>query len=293
MTRDKEYDITTGEPGSKILWFTVNHNGEAETVRIYLRPRPNLKKSQLEYDFSTLAIKGKASRGNLVTKNPVARIQIKSKGVSTIGGKDIWYDADIQKLNDEQRGLYLGEFGAEDKVLAVFRDGTYYTTSFDVSNRYQGDVLRIEKLEPDKTFTALYYDGSAKCFYVKRFSFPLSDNTLVSFISDAPKSYLVELTDEKHPQFEVTFGGKYAHRDPERVDAEEYIAKKGIAAKGKKCHQYDLEAVRFVEPLHKDEDDIPQEEPADIIAAIEENVNDIPDTDRIPDIGDLEEPTLF
>ena len=101
------------------------------------------------------------------------------------------------------------------------------------------------------------------------------------------------LTDEKHPQFEVTFGGKYAHRDPERVDAEEYIAKKGIAAKGKKCHQYDLEAVRFVEPLHKDEDDIPQEEPADIIAAIEENVNDIPDTDRIPDIGDLEEPTLF
>ena len=293
VTRDKEYDITTGEPGSKILWFTVNHNGEAETVRIYLRPRPNLKKSQLEYDFSTLAIKGKASRGNLVTKNPVARIQIKSKGVSTIGGKDIWYDADIQKLNDEQRGLYLGEFGAEDKVLAVFRDGTYYTTSFDVSNRYQGDVLRIEKLEPDKTFTALYYDGSAKCFYVKRFSFPLSDNTLVSFISDAPKSYLVELTDEKHPQFEVTFGGKYAHRDPERVDAEEYIAKKGIAAKGKKCHQYDLEAVRFVEPLHKDEDDIPQEEPADIIAAIEENVNDIPDTDRIPDIGDLEEPTLF
>jgi Type IIA topoisomerase (DNA gyrase/topo II, topoisomerase IV), A subunit len=155
VTRDKEYDITTGEPGSKVLWFSANHNGEAETVRINLRPRPKLKKTQLEYDFSTLAIKGKASRGNLVSKNPIARIQLKSKGVSTIGGKDIWYDADIQKLNDDQRGVYLGEFGAEDKVLAVFKDGTYYTTSFDVSNRYQGEVIRIEKLDTNKTFTAL------------------------------------------------------------------------------------------------------------------------------------------
>ncbi|MGN1215224.1 MAG: DNA gyrase/topoisomerase IV subunit A [Candidatus Cryptobacteroides sp.] len=293
VTRDKEYDITTGEPGSKILWFTVNHNGEAETVRIYLRPRPSLKKTQLEYDFSTLAIKGKASRGNLVTKNPVARIQIKSKGVSTIGGKDIWYDADIQKLNDEQRGMYLGEFGPEDKVLAVFRDGTYYTTSFDVSNRYQGDVLRIEKLDPDKTFTALYYDGTAKCFYVKRFCFPLSDNTPVSFIAEGSRSYLVELSDDRHPQFEVTFGGKYAHRDPEQVDAEEYIAKKGIAAKGKKCHQYELKSVRFIEPLQKSGDDAPQEEPADIIAEIEESSTSMPDLNDIPDIGNLEEPTLF
>ena len=188
VTRDKDYDITTGAPGSKILWFSVNHNGEAEAVRIYLRPRPKLKKTQLEYDFSTLAIKGKVSRGNLVSKNPISRIQLKSKGVSTIGGKDIWYDADIQKLNDEQRGLYLGEFGPEDKVLAIFKDGTFYTTSFDVSNRYQGQVLRIEKFDPDKTFTALYYDATAKSFYVKRFSFVLSDNTPQSFIAPGAKS---------------------------------------------------------------------------------------------------------
>ena len=159
VTRDKDYDITTGEEGSKILWFTVNHNGEAESVRIYLRPRPKLKKTQFEYDFSTLAIKGKASRGNLVSKNPIARIQLKSKGVSTIGGKDIWYDADIQKLNDEQRGQYLGEFGPEDKVLAIFKDGTFYTTSFDVSNRYQGEVIKVEKFDPNKTYTALYRCG--------------------------------------------------------------------------------------------------------------------------------------
>lgn len=144
VTRDKEYDITTGEPSSKILWFSANHNGEAESVKIYLRPRPKLKKNIMEYDFSTLAIKGKTSRGNLVSKNPIQRIVLKSKGVSTISGKDIWYDADIQKLNDDGRGLYLGQFNTDDKVLAIFKNGSYYTTSFDLVNRYQGEVLRIE-----------------------------------------------------------------------------------------------------------------------------------------------------
>lgn len=315
VTRDKDYDITTGEEGSKILWFTVNHNGEAESVRIYLRPRPKLKKTQFEYDFSTLAIKGKASRGNLVSKNPIARIQLKSKGVSTIGGKDIWYDADIQKLNDEQRGQYLGEFGPEDKVLAIFKDGTFYTTSFDVSNRYQGEVIKVEKFDPNKTYTALYYDGAAKAFYVKRFSFVLSDNTPLSFIAPGTKSYLVALSEDRHPQFQVIFGGKYEHRDPENIDAEEYIAKKGYAAKGKKCHQYDLKEVKFIEPLHKPEDDI-EDEPLDIIDDVEQTdepqgvtsteatgvVNDGGQTGSaaallgsgdIPDIGDIDEPTLF
>lgn len=313
VTRDKDYDITTGEEGSKILWFTVNHNGEAESVRIYLRPRPKLKKTQFEYDFSTLAIKGKASRGNLVSKNPIARIQLKSKGVSTIGGKDIWYDADIQKLNDEQRGQYLGEFGPEDKVLAIFKDGTFYTTSFDVSNRYQGEVIKVEKFDPNKTYTALYYDAAAKAFYVKRFSFVLSDNTPLSFIAPGSKSYLVALSEDKHPQFQVIFGGKYEHRDPENIDAEEYIAKKGYAAKGKKCHQYDLKEVKFIEPLHKPEDDI-EDEPLDIIDDVESdepqgdsnevsgattdggqtgNAADLLDSGDIPDVGDIDEPTLF
>lgn len=312
VTRDKDYDITTGEEGSKILWFTVNHNGEAESVRIYLRPRPKLKKTQFEYDFSTLAIKGKASRGNLVSKNPIARIQLKSKGVSTIGGKDIWYDADIQKLNDEQRGQYLGEFGPEDKVLAIFKDGTFYTTSFDVSNRYQGEVIKIEKFDPNKTYTALYYDAAAKAFYIKRFSFVLSDNTPLSFIAPGMKSYLVALSEDKHPQFQAIFGGKYEHRDPENIDAEEYIAKKGYAAKGKKCHQYDLKEVKFIEPLHKPEDDI-EDEPLDIIDDVESDepqgdsnevsgattdggqtsAADLLDSGDIPDVGDIDEPTLF
>ena len=256
ITRDKEYDITQGTPGSKILWFTVNGNGEAETVKIYLRPRPKLKKLVDEYDFAKLAIKGRAARGNLVTKNPIQRIMLKSKGVSTIGGKDIWLDEDINRLNEDGRGRYLGQFGNGDHILAVFKDGTYYTTSYDLSNRYQGEILAIQKMEPGKTFSAVYYDGQQKCFYVKRFSFDLSDNTPVSFISAGKGSYLVDISEDRHPQIELVFGGKHAHRPAELIDVEEFIGKKGLQAKGKKVSPYDVASVRFAEPLHKPEDDV-------------------------------------
>ena len=259
VTRDKQYDITQGTPGSEILWFTVNHNGEAETVKIYFRQRAKLKKLIDEYDFSQLLIKGRASRGNLVSKNPIQKIQLKSKGVSTIGGKDIWFDEDIQRLNEDGRGLHLGQFNTGDHILAIFKDGTYYTTSFDLSNRYQGDLLKIEKLDLNKTYTALYYDKGVDSFYVKRFSFDVSDNTAVSFISDTKGSYLVAISDDKHPQFEITFGGKHAHREQENVDAEEFIGKKGVQAKGKKVSAMDVKSVQFIEPLHKPEDDIQQE----------------------------------
>jgi topoisomerase-4 subunit A len=307
VTRDKEYDITTGAPGSTILWFTANHNGEAESVKIYFRPRTKLKKSSVEYDFSTLGIKGKTSRGNLVSKFPIQRIQLKSKGVSTISGKDIWYDADIQKLNEDGRGLYLGQFETDDKVLAIFRNGTFYTTSFDLVNKYQGDVLKIEKLDLNKTYTALYWDASVKAFYIKRFSFTLSDNTPVSFISDAKGSYLVALSDDRHPQVMVTFKGKYAHREPEKIDAEEYIAKKGIAAKGKKCHAWDLKKVEFIEPLVKPEDleeEKPEAEPENLAGEIDmsdiidtpEDI-ELPDFDmsqiNVPEVNDDEDLTLF
>jgi topoisomerase-4 subunit A len=256
VTRDKEYDITTGTPGSQILWFTVNHNGEAETVKIYFRQRAKLKKLIDEYDFSQLLIKGRASRGNLVSKNPIQKIILKSKGISTIGGKDIWFDEDIQRLNEDGRGLHLGQFTDGDHILAIFKDGTYYTTSFDLSNRYQGDLLKIEKFDPGKIYTALYYDKAVAAFYVKRFSFDVSDNTPVSFISESKGSYLVALSDDKHPQIEVTFGGRHEHRDPENIDAEEFIAKKGLQAKGKKTSALDVKSVRFIEPLHKPGDDI-------------------------------------
>ena len=246
ITRDREYDITTGAPGSTILWFTANHNGEAETVRVNLRAKPKLKKLSFEYDFSELAIKGKTSRGNLVSKNVIQKIVLKAKGVSTIGGKDIWYDPDIQKLDEDGRGIHLGQFSGEDKVLAVFKNGTYYTTSFDLSNRYQGDLLFIEKLDEMKTFTALYWDAAAKAFYIKRFSFTPSDNTPFLFIAEGKNSYLVDVSADERPQVKVTFKGKSAHREPEIIDAESFIGKKGITAKGKKCSALEVKKVEFI-----------------------------------------------
>ena len=260
VTRDKEYDITQGTPGSQILWFTVNHNGEAETVRIHYRQRPKLKKLTEDYDFSELLIKGRAARGNLVSKNPINKIVLRAKGISTIGGKDIWFDEDIQRLNEDGRGLHLGQFNTGDHILAIFKDGTYYTTTFDLSNRYQGELLKIEKLDVNKVYTVLYYDKSVTSFYVKRFSFEVSDNTPVTFISDSKGSYLVEINDDKHPQFEITFGGKHEHREMETVNAEEFIAKKGLQAKGKRVSAMDVKSVKFGEPLHKPEDDVVPEE---------------------------------
>ena len=255
ITRDKEYNITQGTPGSEIMWFSVNHNGEAETVKIYFKPKPKLKKLNMEYDFSELAIKGKLSRGNLVTKNAIQRISLKSKGISTIGGKDIWFDTDVNRLNEEGRGDHLGQFSGDDKILAIFKDGTWCTTSYDMSNRYQGDLLRIEKYDENKIYAALYFDGPSKQFYIKRFSFPVNDNAPASFIPEGKGTYLADLSADKHPQFMVTFTGRQEHREPEKFDAEEFIAKKGITAKGNRCHRYDVLKVEFIEPLEKPEED--------------------------------------
>ena len=312
VTRDKEYDITQGKPGSNILWFSVNHNGEAETVKIYFRARPKLKKLNMEYDFSELAIKGKISRGNLVTKNAIQKISLRAKGLSTIGGKSIWFDTDVQRLNEDGRGMLLGEFSGNDKIIAVFKNGTYYTTSYDLSNRYQGDLLLIEKYDENKVYAALYYDGEN--FYIKRFSFPPSDNSPASFIADNRGAYLADFSSDKHPQFMVTFTGRQEHREPEKFDAEEFIAKKGITAKGNRCHRYDILKVEFIEPLHKPEDD--EEEGAKPGEIISLGPEDIPDDETFspesmyqptgegeethgdlgeadPDSEDADEPNLF
>ena len=275
VTRDKEYDITQGRPGSSIVWFSVNHNGEAETVKMYFRARPKLKKLNAEYDFSTLAIKGKTSRGNLVTKNAIQRIVLKSKGISTIEGKDIWFDNDVQRLNEDGRGTHLGKFSGDEKILAVFRNGTYYTTSYDLSNRYQGEILLIEKYNPARTFAALYFDGASKQFYIKRFTFPESNNSPAFFVPEGKGNYLADFSSDRHPQFMVTFTGRQEHREPEKFDAEEFIAVKGISAKGNRCHRYDVLKVEFIEPLVKPGDeDVKDEEAQEIVNMTEEVVQD-------------------
>ena len=274
VTRDKEYDITQGKPGSSIVWFSVNHNGEAETVKMYFRARPKLKKLNAEYDFSTLAIKGKTSRGNLVTKNSIQRIVLKSKGISTIEGKDIWFDTDVQRLNEDGRGIHLGKFSGDDKILAVFKNGTYYTTSYDLSNRYQGEIILIEKYNSAKTFATLYFDGASKQFYIKRFTFPESNNSPAFYVPEGKGNHLVDFSEDRHPQFMVTFTGRQEHREPEKFDAEEFIAVKGVSAKGNRCHRYDVLKVEFIEPLVKPGDEDEQEEVQEIVNMNEEVIQD-------------------
>ena len=249
VTKNKMYNLTQGKPGSSVIYFSANPNGEAEVVRIQFRSRPKLKKTTDFYDFAKLAVKGRGSRGNILSRNPILRIQLKSKGVSTIGGKEIWFDSDINRLNDGGRGLYLGEFLPDEHILAILRNGRYYTSSFDLSNRYQGEIERICKLDPELTYSVVYFDKQAGFYYVKRFSFEVSDNNEQSFISESSGSRLVAISDDVYPRLQVTFKGKNASRGVEIIDVASFIAKKGVKAKGKRLSQYEVDTVEFIEPL--------------------------------------------
>ena len=290
ITRDKEYDLTQGTDGSAVLWFTANSNGEAEILRINYKPRPKLKKLSDEYNFANLAIKGRASRGNLVTnKNVISRISLKSKGVSTLSGKQIWFDSDINRLTDTEHGLYLGEFNDGDNILVVCSDGTFYTTSFDLANHYQGDIILIEKLDSEKTFAALYYDSSAKAHYIKRFTFEANGGVPQSFISEENGSRLLELSSDAFPQLYVTFGGKNAGREPETIDVEQFIGQKSFRAKGKKVSSFIIAGVKFIEPLEKEIQ--PEESPEPETETEEQDSGEADTTSYV--WNDDGEPTLF
>ena len=275
VTRNKTYNLTTGNPGSRVEWFTANSNGEAETIRVTFRSRPNLRKQSDNYDFANLAIKGRSSRGNLLTRNPISRIQLKSLGVSTIGGKEIWFDEDIQRLNDSGRGISLGEFQQDDKILVVLKNGNFYTTSFDLSNRYQGDIIMIEKLDPDAVYSVAYYDKESKFYYLKRFSFEISDNKEQCFISEAPGSKMCDICRDTFPRLEVTFKGKNADREPEVIDVAEFIAKKGFKAKGRRISTLDVAKVTFVEPFPEPELSMEEEMEEDAIELADDDSADL------------------
>jgi len=259
VTRDKEYDLTQGAPGSQVLWFTANPNGEAEVLKIFLKPKPKLKKLILEYAFGDLAIKGRAAQGNTVTRNAIHKIQLKEKGVATLGGQSIWFDADIQRLNTDARGEYLGDFLRDERILAIFKNGTFYTTNFDLSNRYQGELLKIEKLNTQKVFAAVYFDAEPNTYYLKRFRFEPSDNQLQSYISEQEGSRLVEVSWDAYPQLEITFGGKHVKRTPEKIDVEEFIGAKSFRAKGKRLTTFEVGSIRFIEPLEKEPPELDEE----------------------------------
>ena len=271
VTRNKVYNLTQGKPGTRIEWFTANSNGEAESVRVYFRNRPGIRKLSDAYDFATLAIKGRSSRGNLLTRNPIMRIQLKSAGVSTIGGKEIWFDEDIQRLNDAGRGISLGEFQQDDKILVVLKNGWYYTTSFDLSNRYQGDIIRIEKLDPEAVYSVVYWDKETKQYYIKRFSFEVSDNKEQCFISEAPGSKFIDICQDTYPRLELTFKGKDAAREPEVIDVADFIGKKGFKAKGRKASTRDVKKAMFIEPFPEPELAVENEAEDDAIELIDDD----------------------
>lgn len=255
VTRDKEYNLTKGTSGSRVLYFSANSNGEAEIIKVCLKPKPTLKKLVFEYDFADLAIKGRDSQGNILSKNDVHKISVVQKGVSTLGGRKIWLDEDVLRLNTDNRGKFLGEFQGEERILIVNKNGTYYTSDFDLSNHYEEEYIVFEKFETDKVWTAVFFDAEQNYFYLKRFRFEESMK-LNSFIGDTKGSYLVCLSDKQHPRFEVVFGGRNESRPSEVIVAEDFIAEKSFKAHGKRVTTFEVKEVREMEPLEQETENV-------------------------------------
>ncbi len=255
ITRDKEYDVTQGTNGSRVLYFSANPNGEAEVLKICLKPKPGLKKIVFDYDFSELAIKGRAAMGNILTKSDIHKVALKSKGVSTLGGRKIWFDKDILRLNTMENGIFLGEFLGDDKILVITKDGRFYQSDFDLNNHYEDNILTIEKFDINKVWTAIFYDADQEYFYLKRFTFD-DVNKLTSFVGDNENSYFVCLSCEKHPQFEIFYGGKYKDRPSDVVVAEDFIAVKSFKARGKRISTFDIDKIVELDPLVFEEDSL-------------------------------------
>ena len=249
MTRDKEYDLTQGTPGSKVMYFTANPNGEAEIIKVTLDPNPKLKKIFIDKDFSEVMIKGRSSKGNLLTKNPVHRIGLKSHGRSTLGGRKVWFDPDVNRLNYDEHGLLLGEFFDGDQILVVLPNGDFYLTNFDANNHYEQDILRIEKYQSEKVWTAVLFDADNQGYpYLKRFLME-ANKRKQNFVGDNPVSKLILLTDQVYPRILVSYGGQDDFRDNEEIDAEQFISVKGFKAKGKRLTTYQIESITELEPI--------------------------------------------
>ena len=269
VTRDKEYNLTQGKPGSKIMWFTANANGEAETLRITLKPKQRMKILQFDVDLANLGVKGKRAKGNLVTKAEVHRISLKEKGVSTLGGREVWFDPDVLRINYDGRGTLLGEFFNDERILVIMNNGDFYTTTYDAENHYEEGILRIEKYREGVVWTAVLNDADQGFTYIKRFTLE-SNAKKQRMIGDNPKSELLLLTDERYPRFEVKFGGADSFREPMIIDAEEYIGVKSFKAKGKRVSNWAIESITAIEPreVPEEEAETPQ------VAAIDDDVVD-------------------
>jgi topoisomerase IV subunit A len=259
LTRDKEYNLTRGVPGSKIVYLSVNPNGEAEVIKVHHKPKARLKKLVFEFDFGQMNIKGKSSMGNILTKNAVHKVSLKEKGLSTLGGRKIWFDDAVFRLNVDGRGPYLGEFSGDDKILVITKNGYFRIAGFDLSNHFEDNILKIEKFHPGKVYSAIYWDAEQKFYYLKRFMIEESEKPQC-FINEHSESKLVSLTEVEYPRFEIHFGGKHRDRDNEIIEVSEFIGVKSYKAKGKRMTSFMVENIQEIEPVIKREADIPKEE---------------------------------
>lgn len=255
VTRDKEYDLTKGKIGSRIVYFSANPNGEAETVKVVLKPKPRLRILQFEKDFSEVEIRGRDTIGNILTKAEVHRIQLKQKGFSTLGGRKVWYDPDVFRLNYEGGGKYLGEFQGEDMILVVTKRGNFYICNIDLTNHFPDDVLLVEKFDEFKVWSAALFDADQGYAYIKRFNMEATEKPL-NFIGDNANSRLFLLTDEVYPRVKAIFGGNDNFREPIEIEVEEFIAVKGYKAKGKRISNFEVDTVVELEPTRFPEPEI-------------------------------------
>jgi topoisomerase-4 subunit A len=264
ITRDKEYDLTKGTKGSEIVYFTANPNGEAEVIQVTHKPIAKIKKLTFTFDFSELAIKGRSAQGNILTRYAVKKIEQKEAGTSTLSARQIWFDDTVWRLNADGRGKLLGSFAADDKIFIINKDGEYYFTNFDLTNHYDDDLLIIEKYNPQRIISAVYYDAEDGYTYIKRF-FPEPTEKRMLFISEADGSQLILVQTDTFPRIELKFGKEKGKEKPnEEIDVHEFIAVKGFKAKGKRLSQNKINKVIELEPFPEPEPEVVEPAPDEL-----------------------------
>ena len=278
VTRDKEYNMTQGSAGTRILYFSANPNGEAELLRVTLKPKPRLKKLIFDIDMAELAIKGRSSMGNMVTRNDVHKVALKEKGASTLGDRKIYFDPDVKRLNADKRGEFLGEFQGDDRILVVTKSGDFELFTFDLENHFPEDILLLEKFNHRKIMSVVYWDNEQQFYYVKRFK--IDEDTAVNkpqnFIGETSDNKLISITWVHYPRLELEFGGKNSDRENEIVEVAEFISIKSYKAKGKRLTNFEVKKVKEIEPVVKDEDE--HEPPLDE----DDKAPELPNFDDIP-----------
>jgi topoisomerase-4 subunit A len=284
VTRDKIYDLTKGNKGSEVLYFTANANGEAEVVTVIHKPLPGIRKLQFDFDFGGLAIKGRNSQGNTLTNYGIKKVVLKEKGLSTLGARSIWFDDTIQRLNTDGRGTLLGEFSADDKILYITQSGHYRLINFDLSNHFDEDMILIEKFNPEKPVAAVYFDAEKKEYYVKRFLVEVTDKKTL-FISEFEGSRLEMATTCLQPQIEIKFQKKKNNEIPDQqLDLKEFIGVKGLKAKGNRLTTNPVKEINNISPPDPEEIK-PVPEP--IIAELPVDANVEIDYDRLEQLKNI------